>query len=58
MQTKADKNGQSKTQTVHVALPLEVLRRIRALAHWDKRSLSAQAAWLIERGLRTVEKGQ
>jgi hypothetical protein len=53
---KTATNGQRKTQTLHVALSYDVLRRVRTLAQWDKRSLSAQAAWLIERGLRGVEE--
>lgn len=58
MPTKTDTNGQQKTQTLHIAVPLDFLRRVRSLALLDKRSLSAQAFWLMEQGLAaTTKKG-
>jgi len=54
--TRSDKNGQQKTRTLHVAVPAELLKRIRTLAQWDKRSLNAQAVWLMEKGLLHLER--
>ena len=51
---KAYKNGQSKTstQTIHIAVSKDVVRRIEKLAVYNKRSMSAQAAWLLDQALR------
>lgn len=47
--TKADKNGQEKTQTVHVALRKTLVQRLKAMAALNRRSLNAQVALLVER---------
>jgi hypothetical protein len=39
---------------VHVSIPKAKLKRIRAMAELDHRSLSAQVAWLVDRALEEV----
>jgi predicted PilT family ATPase len=45
---KKSKNNQSKTTTVHVAVPDEVLQRVRQKAKTERRTTHAHLSLLIE----------
>lgn len=46
-----ERNNPKQSQTVHVALPLKLIRRLKELAQTSRRSLNAQATILIEEAL-------